>query len=135
MIFKNAKDTPLNQQQGTVPQMGGALLDWFQTMVFGVVTKTTTNFQVIEDMEEITFKGVIQPFTSRQLLLKPEGQRAWSWFMVHSDPSLQLNVDMVIKYLGKQYRVMQKMDYSLYEYIQYDIIEDFTGAGPQVVTP
>ena len=55
--------------------------------------------------------------------------------MVHADPSLQLEVDMVIKYIGKQYRVMQKMDYSLYQYVQYDIIEDFTGAGPQVVTP
>lgn len=135
MIFKNGKDTPLNQQQGTVPQMGSALLDWFQTMIFGIVTKTTKNFQVVEDMEQITFQGVWQPFTSRQLLLKPEGQRAWSWYMVHADPSLQLEVDMVINYIGKQYRVMQKMDYSLYQYIQYDIIEDFTGAGPQVVTP
>ena len=79
MIFKNAKDTPLNQQQGTVPQMGSALLDWFQQMTFGIVTKTLKNFQVIEDMQEIVFQGVWQPFTSRQLLLKPEGQRSWSW--------------------------------------------------------
>lgn len=135
MIIAQGKDTPLNANSGTVPDMSDALLDWFQPITFGVVTTVVDNFQSVQTQVQTSFQGVWQPFTDRQLLLKPEGQRAWSWFQIHADPSLTLNVDSVIIYLGKQYRVMTHKDYSLYKYVEYHVIEDYTGAGPAVVSP
>jgi hypothetical protein len=132
VIFKQGKDTPLNAAAGSVPQMGGALLSWFQPMIFGVVVKTVAAFQVVETMEQILFQGVWQPLNAKRLAMKPEGQQAWSWFWVHSDPSLQLNVDQVVQYLGVQYRVMALKDYKLYGYMEYELVEDYTGSGPQV---
>lgn len=128
----NAKDIPLNLNSGTVPDMSGALLQWLQPMVFGLITKTVNGFQVSETVVELTFKGVWQPFADRQLMMKPEGQRAWSWYWLHSDPSLTLKVDDVVEYNGKQYRVMSKKNYELYKYVEYHLVTDWTGSGPTV---
>lgn len=126
----NAKNTPLNVQTGTIPNVGGAMLDWFQPMVFTRVLKTTTGFQVIETALPISFRGVIQPLSGRKLMLKPEGQRAWNWQWLHADPSLSLDVDEVVNYLGVQTRIMSRKDYQIYGYVEYEIVQDWEGAGP-----
>lgn len=128
----NGKNTPLNFKTGTVPDVSGSLEDWYQPMVFTPVTKQTTAFQVAETGDPISFRGVIQPFTERQLLLKPEGERAWSWFWLHSQPVLTLQVDDVVVWNGKQTRVMARKDYTLYGYVEYQLVQDWTGAGPDV---
>jgi hypothetical protein len=130
-FIKNAANTPLNEQaQGTVPNVGGAMRDWFQPMTFGVVAKETSGFEVVETMQEVSFQGVIQPLQARRLMLKPEGQRAWTWLWLHADPSLKLQVDSVVVYLGKQTRVMARKDYTIYGYVEYELVQDWTGAGP-----
>lgn len=126
----NAKNTPLNANSGTVPNVSGALLNWFQKMVFGLVTKTIQDFQVIETVVQINFMGVIQPLSGRQLMMKPEGQRQWNWIWVHSDISLNLKIDDVIIYLETQYRVMTKKDYNIYGYIEWTLVNDYTNSGP-----
>ncbi len=134
--FKPASSLPFNPGGGNVPNVGGALTEWFQPMVFKIVSKAVVNYQAYETAIESPFRGVIQPFTDRQLLLKPEGQRAWTWFTVHSGPSLKLDVDDVVNYAGKNYRVMSLKDYSIYGYLEYHLISDYTGSDPTaVVTP
>lgn len=128
----NAKDIPINVDTGTLPNVGGALLDWFQPTVFMRVVKETINFEEVETGVPVNFRGVIQPYTERQLLLKPEGQRAWSWLWCHSDPSLSLNVDEVVTYLGIQTRVMSRKNYTNYGYIEYELVQDWTGSEPTV---
>lgn len=126
----NGKDTPLNVKTGTVPDVSGALQDWFQPMSFETVSKTVDAFQVVEAGTVIEFQGVIQPFTERQLLLKPEGQRAWTWLWLHADPSLTLQVDEVVTYLGVQTRVMSRKDFKIYGYVEYHLVQDWEGSGP-----
>lgn len=134
-VLGNAKNIPLNTRAGSVPDVSGAMLDYFQPMVFGVVDTETVGFQSVQTQTQVSFQGVIQPLTERQLMLKPEGQRAWSWFWVHADPTLTLEVDSVITYLGVQYRVMSHKDYRLYGYVEYHLVEDWTGSGPTVAAP
>lgn len=129
MIF-NAKDKLLNENTGTLPDVSGALLSYFQPMSFTKITKTIENFQTVEKARTINFKGVIQPFTPEQLKIKPEGQWSWNWNMVHADPSCVLSTDDVITYLNVQYRVMAKIDYSRYGYVEYHIIADYQGVSP-----
>jgi hypothetical protein len=126
----NGKNVPLNVQTGTVPDVSGALKDWFQQMTFEAVTKTTSAFQVVEAGDPIVFRGVIQPFTERQLIMKPEGQRAWTWLWLHAEPSLTLQVDDVVLYLGVQTRVMARKNYTIYGYVEYQLVQDWTGSGP-----
>lgn len=127
----NAADRPLAADTGTVPDVSGAMQNWFQPMTFTKVVKTVVGFKTFETPTTIDFRGVWQPLTGRQLMIKPEGERAWNWFQVHAEPgALDLTADDVITYRGVQYRVDAMKDYSLYGYIQYDLVEDYTGSGP-----
>lgn len=126
----NGKDTPLNFRTGTVPDVSGALQDYFQPMVFEQIVKSTVGFQELESTTPISFQGTWQPFSDRQLILKPEGERAWSWFLLHADPTLTLQVDDVVVWNGKQTRVMSRKHFGLYGYVEYHLVQDWTGAGP-----
>lgn len=126
----NAADIPLFQQNTSVPDVSGALQNYFQQIVFTLVAKMVNGFQLVETPTPINFFGTIQPFTARQLLLKPEGQRAWSWYTVHSEPGIVLKVDDVILWNDIQYRVMSRSNFSLYGYDEYHIVTDWTGSGP-----
>lgn len=130
--ISNAANRPLFAKSGTTPDVSGALQDYYQNLVFEPLTKTVTGFQVVENTIPIEFRGVIQPFNQRQLLLKPEGQRAWTWFMLHSDPVLTLNVDDIVLWNGKQTRVMARQDNALYGFIVYHLVQDWTGSDPTV---
>lgn len=114
-----------------MPDVSGALQDWFQAMTFGVVTKTVVNFQVVEDKVDFTFQGVWQPLSGRRLQMKPEGQSTWNWFLLHAEPALVLALDSVVIYLDIQYRVMAQKDYRLNGYVEYELVNDWTGSGPQ----
>lgn len=128
--ISNASDLKLYQHAGDVPDMSDAITNYFQPMIFTQLVKQVVNFQNVEVPTNTPFMGVIQPFTVQQLKMKDIGQRAWSWFTVHSSPALILAPDEVIQYQGVQYRVMEKLDYKLYGYLEYHIILDYSGAGP-----
>lgn len=130
MIIVNAKDTLLTQNPGTLPNMSDALFSYFQPMVFTTIVKTVVNFNVVETPTDVNFLGVWQPFSAQQLAMKPIGQRAWSWFMLHASPGLVLVPDEVVNYLGVQYRVMDQSDYRAYGYVEYHLTDDYTGSGP-----
>ena len=128
--INNACNVPLNANSGTVPDASTALDDWYQPMTFGLITKTVSDFQVIETIVNIKFLGVWQPLSGRQLVMKPEGQRAWSWWKLFSQRQLNLIIDDVIIYLTKQYRVMANKDFTLEQYQEYDLVEDYLNSGP-----
>jgi len=126
----NGANININQQNTYVPDVSGSLQNYFQKMVFSPLEKTVSGFQLVENAAPIEFHATLQPFTPRQLLIKPEGQRAWSWYTLHAEPGIVLKVDDCVDYLGKQYRVMSKTDYTLYGYIIYELVTDWTGSGP-----
>ncbi len=129
-LIQNGADTPLNVKTGTIPDVSGGMFDWFQPMTFTQIVKSTVDFQLVELATDITFRGVIQPLSNRDLQLKPEGQRAWTWLLLHAQTVLTLQVDDVVKYLGVQTRVMARKDYTLYGYFVYELVQDWTGSGP-----
>lgn len=128
--IQNGANRPINFGTGTVPDVSGALKDWFQQMVFTRVLKETVGFQLVEVPTPTNFWGFIQPLTERQLILKPEGQRAWTWFQIFAEPSLSLNVDEVVIWNGKQTRIMGRKDYAMFGYVEYSAVQDWTGSGP-----
>lgn len=127
----NGSNVPLNVKTGTTPDVSGALKDTFQLMTFEPVAKEVDGFQVLEIGEPVSFWGNVQPLTGRQLQMKPEGERKWNWIQVFAEPSINLSPDDVIIFLGIQYRVMSKKNFKLYGYVAFELVEDYTGAGPQ----
>ena len=58
----NGCNRPINFQTGTVPDVSGALKDYFQLITFTKITKTTSGFQVIETEVTTSFWGLVQPY-------------------------------------------------------------------------
>lgn len=128
----DAADRLLDQGVGTLPDVSSALLDWFQPLTFRKLTKGVVAFQNVETATDICTSGVIQPFTAKQLLLKPEGQRALSWFTIHALPGCALEVDDIVVQVNLRagnapYRVMAKKDYSAYGYVEYHVMQGYDG--------
>lgn len=126
MIIQNAADVLLSQNPGTLPDPSGALLDWFQYMAFTLIRKRVVDYSVVEDKTEISTMGVRQPMKPQQLMMKPEGQRKWRWETIHCLPDLVLNVDDRIRYMDVPYRVMERLDWREYGFIEYHVVEDYT---------
>ena len=127
-MIKNGKDKTLDQQKGSLPNVSVALKNWFQNISFLKISKTVVNGRVQESVTNTSFRGVWQPMGSQDLEIKPEGQRDWRWFTIHSDIDIELVPDDKIIYLEKEYRVMKKDDYNLYGYYKYDVVESFENA-------
>ena len=127
-MIKNGRDVLLTQNSGTLPDVSGAMENWFQKMIFNILTKEVVNHVLKETSSELEFRGVWQALKGQALYIKPEGQRNWKWFQVHSDTDLVLKTDDVVRYLGVNYRVMDKTDQSLYGYYEYHLVEDFIDA-------
>lgn len=128
MIIRNAGSIPLNEQaQGTVPDVSGALQSYYQPMVFEPVQKTITGYQIVETGNPINFRGVIQPLSGRQLMMKPEGERSWNWSLLHCDTALTLSPDDVVYFRGKPTRVMTQKPFGLYGFYVYELVQDWEG--------
>lgn len=124
-MITNGKDFKIGAQSN-LPNVSEALLGWFQNMTFDLITKAISSYELVEVAETIVTKGVRQPFTAQQLSIKPEGQRAWKWETLHCLPDVKLNPDDIVVFNGVRYRVMGKLDYSEYGYLEYHIIQDYT---------
>lgn len=127
----NGKDTPLSQRRGTVPDLSGSLKDKYQLVTFVNVSKSIEAFMAQEGRTNYDFWAVgPDPFSLRQLLLKPEGQRAWSWFIMIAEPGIVLGVDDVAEWNRKKTRVMALNDFSLNGFMEYHLAQDWEGAAP-----
>lgn len=131
--IQNGNAIPLNFQQGTVPNMGESMTDWFQNLSFTQIVKTVVGFENFETPTTTNFWGVFMPLSPRDLKLLPEGQRAWTLYRLYAQPVLTLQVDDVVVFPqinNKQTRVMSREDYGLYSYVTYTLCQDWKGSGP-----
>lgn len=133
--IQNGNAYPLSFQQGTVPNMGETMTDYFQVMTFTTLVTTVVGFESVQTPTATTFWGVLMPYTGRQLALLPEGQRAWNWQMLYAQPVLSLNVDDVVVWTDSftnphQVRVMSRKDYRIYSFMEYSVVMDWSGSGP-----
>ena len=112
-------------QSNSLPNVSSVLDGWEQNVTFVKVTQTLVDFQVVDTLTNYTFRGVVQPFSPKELEIKPEGERGWEWLMIHSKTALSLNVGEYITYNNLKYRVMQSNDYAPYGYYQYHIVKAY----------
>lgn len=126
--IKDAKDTSLTQNPGTLPNMSGALEGWQQPMTVKKIVKSTVNYELVEAETTIYFSGVLERMTPQQMQMRPEGQRAWVWYNIFCLVNVDLEIDDVVESLGKRYRIKSKNDWSSYGYRSFDAIQDWETA-------
>lgn len=121
-----AKNVPLSQTS-SMPQQDTAVDRLLSPLVFERIQETLVEGLVQKLPVFVSTLGSIQPFTDRQLSVKPEGERAWSWYQIHTQTNFKLDVNERIKINGVRYKVMALRDYSRNAFYEYHIIEDFGG--------
>lgn len=111
---------PLNFGSG-MPNVSAALNGWQRAITlqkrtqivdgYGGITFTLVNF---------TFMGTVQPLQAKQIELKPEGQRSWTWLQIHiQQPGFSLTTNDEILINGTIFKVMGQKDYTENGYIEY----------------
>lgn len=115
----------INEISG-MPQMGVAFNGWLNTITLKKITQEVKNGFVTDSEEDISFKGVVQPLSAKNLMLKSEGQRAFQWLQIHCfSTELNLKVNDRIKFKDKIYKLMNIWSWELNNFIEYHIVEDF----------
>jgi len=82
-------------------------------------------FVQVTPVEE-KYLASIQPLKPQELLVKPQGERAWAWYMIHSLVNIPLKVGDRFESNGVKYKIMGKSNYSQYGYYYQECIEDVT---------
>jgi hypothetical protein len=110
------------------PNMKSAVMHWASRTTVFVVCKSLSDYEVKESFNQLSAIMLRIP-TGQDLMMKPEGQRAWNGETLYADTSLQLGVDDIIIFddiNSTRYRVVSKTDYSNYGFIEYNILSDYT---------
>ena len=109
-----------------MPNMANTLNGWEAPLELIREIQSVTDGDLSTTEEYITFQGVWQPLRDEQLQLKPEGQRSWEWYWIHAKAeTLNLNTADKVIFNGERYKVMNKKDYSLNGYVEYQVIRDY----------
>lgn len=110
-----------------MPQIRAAFNDWTYDITLIKITQAVTDGILAQTEVPINFRGTVQPLSPEEVQLKPEGQRAWPWLQIHciSDFDTNLRINDRIQYADKKYKVMARLDYSLNNYVEYHLVEDY----------
>jgi len=113
-----------------LPNVSAAVSGYSRPITVSRLAKRMQDGELIEEETVVEGMGTLQPFTPQQLQIKPEGQRTWDWMGLHcvanQYSNLDFAIDDILTVFGKRYRVMSKRDFTLYGYIQYELVEGFT---------
>lgn len=119
-----------------MPQISAAFAGWTSRItLIKRVESVVDGFVENTDMP-ISFYGTIQPLSPREIELKPEGQRSFTWLQIHCRAqALTLIPHDRITYQGKWYKVMAIKDYSLNNYVEYHLVQDYQDRGGAPCNP
>lgn len=123
--ISNASARTVTDSLSPTPTMGSTLLGWFRPIALARVVKVMEDHELREVERPLVTRGVVQPFSATQLSIKPEGERAWKWWMIHATPDLVLLADEVISYRGTRLRIMRQFPYEANGFVQYEAVEAY----------
>lgn len=131
--IENAKNTPLNQKAGMVPQMQGAIQNYYQPMTFIKIGKAVKGGFIVENGDPVNFRGAMVPYQPNALEQQKYGERKWIWWELFCTPELKLFPDDVAAYLSDQYRCMAVQPFDLNNFRVYKLVQDYNNTITNLV--
>lgn len=123
-----AGDRDLDEINPNAPNMQGTVQGWFTAMTFVRIVTTIVDGLAVPKEVRVETSGIMQP-KPQKLKLASEGDRSWRWHLLHAVPDLVLDTNDVIRYRGKNYRVMEQLPASDYGFVRFALIEDYQRAA------
>lgn len=122
-----AKDRPIDCANG-MPNMAMAFGNWIETGPVLILHTVLKQGEAVR-LSRTTIAGTaVQPLSAQKIAMKPEGERAWKWWMIHATNALDAMVGDVIEIRKVGYRLMAKFDFSRNGYSHFEAVEDYRHA-------
>ena len=114
------------------PFISEGLLDYFRAMLIGIVSARIQGSAVdtLDGTAKTTIiwkltQGILQPGNSEKLSIQAEGERSWQNGLLHTTPDFNVATDTILIIKDVPYRVMEKKDFSVNGYVEYQILETY----------
>lgn len=106
-----------------LPEMSEAIWDLMEPLQFDVIAKSVKDFEVVETTRSrIVIQGHMQPTPPQKLLIKPEGQRSWRWWILWTKTKLDL--DWILQDVsGRLFRIVSRSDWGRAGFSEYELTE------------
>lgn len=116
----------LSEIFGGLPNLAIALKGWEIPIEADFITQENIDGKITDVSNKKIIKGVIQPMSAETIQIKPEGQRAWAWYLIHINPSYQrLRVEQKLTIKGEKYKIMEVKNFIPYGFMEYHVIKDY----------
>jgi hypothetical protein len=124
LLVPSANKVPLSRMTAQ-PSMRDTITGWSETITLVRLLKKIVNHENVNERTEFTCQGMIQPFSKRDLLIKPEGQRAWKWWMLHISSSIETPPGAEFEIAGVTYKVMGELPYFRNGFYEYELVQGY----------
>ena len=111
-----------------MPNMANTLNNWQVPITLQIVKQDIANGDLVITTKKINFQGVWQPLKMEDLIMKPEGQRDWSWYYLHTKTHLKLNTADKVYFQNVRYKVMSVKNWGLNGYYEYELVADYSSS-------
>ena len=105
--------------------MANTLTGWQVPLTLVRITQNVVEGDLATTENQYPFMGVIQPLKTEELLAKPEGQRSWNYYWIHTNSNLDFRTADKILYQNTQYKITGIKDYSLNGFRELEVILDY----------
>ena len=114
-----------NNSLSSLPNMADVIQSWQSEYRAKLITKQMINYELVEIEQDITFNGIVQNLNRKELQLKPDGERNWGWYELHS--TRKFNNDDIIEVNNVRYRIMStRNDDTYYGFYVYELLQSYT---------
>lgn len=110
---------------GQFPQMSEVLDGWEVPLTLIKVTQSIVDGEVAFNETKTQFMGVLQPLRTEDLISKPEGQRSWDYYWIHTKDTLPFQTADKIEYSNVRYKITAIKNYGLNGFTELEVILDY----------
>ena len=114
-----------NANLTNMPNMANTLSGWEAPLSLIKVTQSIIDGDAVFNEQITNFMGVIQPLRSEDLAMKPEGQRSWKYYWIHTNSNLPFQTADKIIFKDKRYKITDIKDYGLNGFRELEVILDY----------
>ena len=129
LAVQSANKRTVSEVTSSQPDMSGTVTGWSEQLVFTKLLKKIVDRESVDERREFTCMGIVQPFSAQGLKIKPEGERSWKWWMLHTTTAVDLQNGEQFVLRGIQYRVMSRKAYFRNGYYEYELVETFSASN------
>ena len=127
----NARDTLISQGGASaVPSVETVLYGVLESLTFEVITQTQdpATFEVTLLRRPVNTLGSVQPLKTRELEIKAEGERSWTWLKIYALPNVTLKPKDEVVLTGEfagTYRVMGEKKWAGKGHMYYELVPTY----------